>query len=553
MRSALADLILSARHTDRRVERAAIIAVVLVYVVVGLIGHDPWKQDETYATSIIHHMDQTEDWVVPQSAGRPFMEKPPLYFLVAEETVDVFDWLPLHDAARLSNVLWMFMVIACIAVAGRIAWPEAPNADIGAVLALISSLGLVVHAHTLLVDVALVAGFALGLLGALLVLRRPMLGGMLFGTGAGVAFLAKGLLGPGCLAASMLFLVVLFERWRSRSVAKGMAVAVVAMLPWLVVWPLALHDRSPALFDEWLWQQNVGRFLGYAHLGAAPEPWYYFRTAPAFTFPVVLFAAWTVWTRRRTLLGDAPLQLCVVAAATIFATLSVAGSMRALYLLPLLVPLALLAGAGVETLPPSWQRRSAAAAYGVYSALAMALWLLYLAIAGDAIPEWLATEGIVPRGSVAQPEALSVMAAVLVSLAWLANSRWTTGRLLALRNWAFGLSLVWVLVATLHMPWINEAKSYRAMFEEMKQQLPTKFDCVKSYRLGESEAAMLEYEGGITTVRAEDHPDAQCQLFWLQGGSLSVMPSSLRGWRLVWSGHRLGDKKELHRLFARGD
>ena len=103
------------------------------------------------------------------------------------------------------------------------------------------------------------------------------------------------------------------------------------------------------------------------------------------------------------------------------------------------------------------------------------------------------------------------------------------------------------------MPWINETKSYRAMFEEMRQQLAAEFDCVKSYRLGESEAAMLEYEGGITAVRAEDHPDAQCQLFWLQGGPRSAVPPSLRDWRLVWSGYRPGDDKELHRLFARAD
>src|SRR5215472_4545702 len=291
MRSVFADFAHFARRAGRRAERIAVVAVVLLYVGVGLVGHDPWKQDETYATSIISHIDQTEDWVVPQSAGRPFMEKPPLYFLVAEETADVFEsWLPLHDAARLSNVLWMFIVIGCIAAASRIAWPEVPNADVAAVLALVSSLGLVVHAHTLLVDVALVAGFALALLGALRISRRPVAGGLLFGTGAGVAFLAKGLLGPGCLALSMLLLALLFDSWRSRALAKGVAVALVAMIPWLIVWPLALHDRSPELFDQWLWQQNVGRFLGYAHLGAVPEPWYYFRTAPLFTFPVLLFA-----------------------------------------------------------------------------------------------------------------------------------------------------------------------------------------------------------------------------------------------------------------------
>src|ERR1700688_2519855 len=83
----------------------AIVALCAIYVIVGLTGHDPWKQDETYVTSIVNHISKTEDWIVPHSAGRPFLEKPPLYYLVAEEFSDALaPWLPLHDGARLSNL-----------------------------------------------------------------------------------------------------------------------------------------------------------------------------------------------------------------------------------------------------------------------------------------------------------------------------------------------------------------------------------------------------------------------------------------------------------------
>jgi len=54
--------------------------LVVAYLLPGLIGHDPWKQDETYVFSIVHHLLQGGDWVVPQLAGEPFMEKPPLYY-----------------------------------------------------------------------------------------------------------------------------------------------------------------------------------------------------------------------------------------------------------------------------------------------------------------------------------------------------------------------------------------------------------------------------------------------------------------------------------------
>jgi 4-amino-4-deoxy-L-arabinose transferase-like glycosyltransferase len=382
-------------------------------------------------------------------------------------------------------------------------------------------------------------------------LQRPLSGGALLGTGAGVAFLAKGLLGPGVLGLSALLLAMLCEPWRSRTVAKGMVTAFVASLPWLVVWPLALHLRSPALFDEWLWQQNLGRFFGTAHLGADPEPWYYFKTAPLFAFPVLFFGVWAAWAQRRSWRSNPALQLCVVFAATTFSILSVAGSMRALYLLPILLPLSLLAGAGVERIPGRVQRLSSRVALCTYSAVAIGVWLLYLAALQNSIPAWLPIDKILPPPPIPLPGPLSVSLAVLASFAWLANAAWTDERLLAIRNWAFGVGLIWVLGATLLMPWINEAKSYRAMLEDMRQHLPADFDCVKSYQLGESEAAMLSYEGGITTVRAEDDPEAQCRLIWIQGTLPASARSTLAGSRLAWRGHRPGDDKELHRMFIR--
>src|SRR5438270_2995998 len=124
----------------------------LVYALPGLVGHDPWKQDETYAASIINHIKQTEDWIVPYSAGLPFMEKPPLYFLVAEESAEIFSpWLPLHDGARLANAAWMLIVFACLGLSAKRAWPRRAYSDAGAVLVLIACAGLVVQAHLLIV------------------------------------------------------------------------------------------------------------------------------------------------------------------------------------------------------------------------------------------------------------------------------------------------------------------------------------------------------------------------------------------------------------------
>ncbi|HEX3633445.1 MAG TPA: glycosyltransferase family 39 protein, partial [Casimicrobiaceae bacterium] len=229
-----------------------LLLLAVIYIFPGLVGHDPWKQDETYVTSIVAHLERTHDWVVPRSAGLPFVEKPPLYFSMAEVSADLFaDWLPLHDAARLANALWMAIVFGCVVLAARRSWVGTANAGTAAMLVLMASFGLVLPAHLLAVDVALLAGFAVALLGFATLDERPLRGGVLLGTGAGIGFLAKGLLAPGCLGLAALLLPVLFRTWRTRAYARALALAVVACLPWIVVWPAALYIRAPALFDEW--------------------------------------------------------------------------------------------------------------------------------------------------------------------------------------------------------------------------------------------------------------------------------------------------------------
>lgn len=104
--------------------RAWLLAAIVfcAYALPGVLGHDPWKQDETYTFGIIQHMLETGDLVVPTNAGQPFMEKPPLYAWVATSLA----WLlqrvmPLHDAARLASALFVALAFAFVARAARVA------------------------------------------------------------------------------------------------------------------------------------------------------------------------------------------------------------------------------------------------------------------------------------------------------------------------------------------------------------------------------------------------------------------------------------------------
>ena len=192
-----------AEETRATISWSAAAAFCLVYLLLGLTGHDPWKQDEAYIFGIVQSLLETGDWVVPTLTGVPFMEKPPLFYMVAAACARLTSpWLPLHDGARLASGLFTGPALACTGLTARVVW----GAGTGrlAALAFCASIGLLQHAHMMLTDVALLAGFAVAMLGLTMARQAPFGPGLLLGTGAGMAFLAKGLLGPGVIAIAAL-------------------------------------------------------------------------------------------------------------------------------------------------------------------------------------------------------------------------------------------------------------------------------------------------------------------------------------------------------------
>src|SRR4051812_15591569 len=253
-----------------------VLFLLAAWVVLGLVGHDPWKPDEAYTFGLVYHILETGQWLVPTLAGEPFVEKPPLFFWTAALFAKALGGaLPLHDAARLAAGFYVVLALwfTYLAAERRIAAP----------VILAGCLGYLQHAHQLITDNALLAGMAMGFYG--LVARK----GLWLGTGAGVAFLAKGLIGPGLLGLAALAAVAL-PAWRQT--ARTWPAAAAAFLPWALIWPALLYRASPALFEEWFWVNNFGRFTGSAGLGGVLDHWHYVKALVWFGAPAWPLAAW---------------------------------------------------------------------------------------------------------------------------------------------------------------------------------------------------------------------------------------------------------------------
>lgn len=524
----------------------------LAWILPGLIGHDPWKPDEAYTFGLVYSILHGGSWVVPTLAGEPFMEKPPIFYLTAAATAWLFSPpLALHDAARLATGFYMALTFLFTGLTGR----ELYGKNYGAVsaLLLLGCFGLVVRSHQLITDVALLTGFAAAFYGFALGLRRSALGGFWLGTGVGLGFMAKGLLAPGMIGIIALAAPLFCKTWRTRSYLLTLAIAVVAALPWLLIWPIALYQVSPPLFDEWLWVNNLGRFIGSNNLGPHAEFAQYLTILPWYGFPALPIALWTLWEARATGFAKPGIQLPLLGFIVILVVLSVASDARELYALPLLVPLALLATPAINTL-----RRGAANAWLWFSAMGFSFFIIvawfYWVALELAIPERLFHHlHTIQPGYTPGFKLLPFALGLAYTLAWTAivvGPKRNPQRPVLI--WAAGMTVVWGLLAILFIGWIDTGKSYRSMIASMQQAMPAQYRCVSSLHLGEPQRAMLQYFAGIITYREEEPERTRdCDLQLVQG-----VPQEenvpLGPWRKIWEGSRPGDDKgERFRLYQR--
>ena len=494
------------------------------WTVLGLFGHDPWKPDEAYSFGLVYSILKSGEWVVPTLAGQPFMEKPPLYYATAALLAKAFGWaLPLHDAARLASALYVALTLVFVAKLARSAY---------AALILAACIGYVHHAHMLLTDNALMAGMAISLYG----LARG--NGWLLGTGAGIAFLSKGLLGPGLLGLIALALLAL-PAWRGS--VRSWGPAALAFLPWLLVWPWLLYRKSPELFHEWLWVQNLGRFSGEVAIGGVKDHLHYAKALPWFAFPAWPLAAWTAWKQRRSMHPETGLLL--TAFLVMFVVLSASSAARQLYALPMLLPLAALAAAAIDDAPRRLASIMDKLAVWGGAAAGLALWGMWLAHLAGRFPK-----ADYP-GFVQAVHPVYLPLALLITIAWAFLLK---NRNLAMR-WAASVTLVWGLASTLWMPWLDYSKTYSGMIAEMQRVRPKVEGCVASRELGEPQRALFHYFAGIVSV-PETSPQAKdCRLLLVQAGRDPAVPPHGPQWKLVWVGIRPGEHSEHYWLFSRAN
>lgn len=521
-----------------------------IWAFTGLLGREPWRSEDAIGFGLVWSMMQTGDWLVPALAGDAVPERAPLFYATAAAFGHLLGaLLPAHDGTRFALALFVALALAAVAIAARELYGREHTWV--APLVLVGCVGLLVDAHIMISEVAQFAGVALAVCGLAVALRRPVTGGLVLGTGAGVALCSQGLLLPALLGATALLLPVAFPAWRSRAHGATLVAAALALVPWALIWPVALWARSPELFSAWLAHQDPWAAYAAGPAGLAAYALEYLSEISWYAWPAWPLALYVLWQRGRAIGGDRALQLPLGLAAVMLPVLAIAAGGRQVYVMPLLVPLALLATVSIDSL-----RRGAASFldwFGImtFGLLAAAIWIAWIALATGWPTAVAQPLDALHPGAPAAFAWWKLAVGLGATLIWIALV-WRIGRSnrRAIINWAAGITLVWILVNAFLLSFIDHGKSYRGMYESMQRALPSRFECLQSTALGESQRVLLHYYTAITPRALERDPEAYCELYLVQG-RIAEQHDPGPPWRLIWEGARPGERTEWFRLYQR--
>lgn len=488
------------------VKQALMACIVLIWALPGLIGRDPWKPTETEVTAILKWMMESgEGLALPMLLGAPVLDTPPLYYWFAGLLAWLApDFLELHEAARLSNIMILAVALLCIGTAisqdahRRFAWDG--------MLLLVGTMGLFFDFHLLNPYLLAMAGVAMQLFGLVLLQRQTLAAGALYGVGAGIAFLSAGFIALNVSVLTVAFLALLARRSLGLPSLLSLLVASFFLFPAVGLWLTVLSEGGTAGVDAWLAADKASWFreggvLGGAAVGAISHlTWS--------SWPLWPIIAIGVFTARKGYFAARPTRIGLALGLAVLAALLLSpehANAKSYLLYP---PMAFLAAGALTHLS-----RDALSLFDWFALLALSfvaviiMWVLW-GVASFSWPESYAVQirGLRPGVEIAVP-ALNVAVAAACTLGWIGLlTKLNRGVHRPILNWSCGIALLWMLFSLLWLDYMDAGRSYRkvalnfaeavAEIEEQGNDIP----CVSSGNLFPSDASQFYYFSGKPLV-----------------------------------------------------
>ncbi|MFM2484703.1 ArnT family glycosyltransferase [Celerinatantimonas yamalensis] len=366
------------RHTifidsgNRASWKSFLLLAIAAVIFSGLFNHTIWTPDEPRVVAVIKNMYLSGNFIIPQFAGIPFVEKPPLFFIYVVSLMHLTGL----NALMASRLGLGILCLASLIVFSRLAWLLKGKEFAWISVSILATFeGFLLNFHWARVDaimiftsVAAIWAFAEAYLR--FQLRYLLLAGAL----TGMAFLSKGpvaiaiCVGPAWIA---LFARYLYLRRHDTVRASsswvnvllfhiiGLAIMCLVIAAW--VYPF-YKQASPELWHSWFWDNQVGRLTGTAPktLGHNNhgKPFYYVSGMIEYTLPWTAFFFVGLVSMVKRVVSRHPSSwsdgffLCWFCLAVFILSYSV--TKRTMYLAPLTPLFALMAADAILTVKGRW-------------------------------------------------------------------------------------------------------------------------------------------------------------------------------------------------------
>jgi 4-amino-4-deoxy-L-arabinose transferase-like glycosyltransferase len=322
----------------------------------GLSNHGLWTADEPRVGEIGREMAISGNWAVPTLNKKPFLEEPPLYYASLAVTFKLLGGAS-DKVARIPSALFALGGVVALFLLGSMLFSPRIGFLSGFILATGGEYFRV--AHWLVVDSAL-ACFVITAMAFFMAGYRSdtpgkrLLSYILCYTSCTLAFYSKGFIGIAIPGLGMLAFII-FDRNLKELLRMRLWLGILVFSAMAMPWFLALWYQGGAEYLRvYLVYNHLQRFLPGGASGHH-QPFYYYLTEFPTGFlpwslllvPVVCFCI------ERPRKEAAGYQKGLLFAGCWFLTglvfLSLASTKRALYLMPIFAPIALLTACYIDT------------------------------------------------------------------------------------------------------------------------------------------------------------------------------------------------------------
>lgn len=543
----------------RRLPRWALWLFSLAYVLPGLFGRDPWKNADIASFGQMWSLALGQaSWWAPNVGGIPPGGGGILPYWVGGAFIAVLS--PVMDPAMAARVPFALLLGAVLALTWYTTYHlartdaaqplplafggEAPVADYaraladGALLALMATLGLLQLGHETTPELLQLTGSALFIYGLASARFRPLksraatVGSVLLLAGSGSPMVAL------MLSAAGTVICLLSHEQTMRTHARwvvGAGLGAVALATGLTVSGLS----------GWNWTVSTD-----LSLGAAIELFIWFP------WPALPLAALTAWSWRRQVMRRHIAVPLLSALVGMTACLATGGNDRAL--LHSLPPLAVMAAFALPALKRGLTGAMDWFSVFFFSAAALGIWVIYGAMHTGWPTKTAANVSKLVPGYAPNFSWWALLFAAAGTVAWLLVVRWRTARhrhalWKSLVLPAGGVALCWLLLMTLWLPLLDQARSYRLLMERVDRHVPTP-TCVLAPGASVGLLTALEYFGGHTVHGAHDalaSAPKNCKVLVMPLASARRTSPAVPGWRFVGRERQRTQNSETVAIYRR--